>query len=158
MEPLPVSHSTAVTCLASAGACILACHICQHGWCFPVPPCTQATADRHSQPPSLHLQQPAQLPFSALQAPAPAAAPPPGPLPPGAPVPQVVPARSEQQAERREVGAAVPADPARLQLTYTPERSLRPDYGKGGRRIMVRANWFKVSRGGMGPCMTAVDA
>ncbi|GAB4819183.1 hypothetical protein N2152v2_006229 [Parachlorella kessleri] len=71
---------------------------------------------------------------------------PPSAPPPGAPAAQVVaPAQREQQAERPRLSAeAPPPEPARLQLAYTPQRALRPDYGKAGRQITVRANWFKV--------------
>lgn len=34
-----------------------------------------------------------------------------------------------------------------LQLAFTPTRAVRPGFGQAGRRITVKANWFKVGLG-----------
>ncbi len=33
-----------------------------------------------------------------------------------------------------------------LQLAFTPTRAVRPGFGQAGRRVNVKANWFKVGR------------
>jgi hypothetical protein len=61
----------------------------------------------------------------------------PPPSIPGAPAPQRAPPASASPPEEL---AARP-----LELAYTPVRAVRPSFGRGGRTIRVKANWFKAS-------------
>ncbi|KAL4452075.1 hypothetical protein ABPG75_007737 [Micractinium tetrahymenae] len=54
---------------------------------------------------------------------------------PGAPTPERAPPRAATQEE---------AMVHPLELAFTPTRAVRPGYGQAGRRVTVKANWFKV--------------